>query len=57
MARSGWRRSPTIILSALTGLNGLNYLDRYVAAATLTLILADLRISDSQGGCSSPSSS
>ncbi len=50
MARSEWRRSPTVILSALTGLNGLNYLDRYVAAATLTLILPDLRISDSQGG-------
>lgn len=50
MARNGWRRSPTVILSALTALNGLNYLDRYVAAATLTLILADLRISDSQGG-------
>jgi MFS family permease len=38
------------VLGALTALNGLNYLDRYVAAATLTLILADLRISDSQGG-------
>lgn len=45
-----WRRRPGVILGALTALNGLNYLDRYVAAATLTLILADLRISDSQGG-------
>ena len=43
MADKGWRRSPTVILGALTALNGLNYLDRYVAAATLTLILADLR--------------
>jgi MFS transporter, Spinster family, sphingosine-1-phosphate transporter len=50
MEASGWRRSPGVILTALTALNGLNYLDRYVAAATLTLILADLRISDSQGG-------
>ena len=46
----GWRRRPAVILGALTALNGLNYLDRYVAAATLTLILSDLRISDSQGG-------
>ena len=51
MAREGgWRRRPGVVLGALTALNGLNYLDRYVAAATLTLILADLRISDSQGG-------
>jgi MFS transporter, Spinster family, sphingosine-1-phosphate transporter len=49
-AEGGWRRSPTIILGTLTALNGLNYLDRYVVAATLTLILSDLRISDSQGG-------
>jgi len=38
------------MLGALTGLNGLNYLDRYVAAATLPLILAGLSISDAQGG-------
>jgi predicted MFS family arabinose efflux permease len=50
MEASGWRRRPGVILGALTALNGLNYLDRYVAAATLTLILTDLRISDSQGG-------
>src|SRR5206468_3880176 len=37
-------------LGALTTLNALNYLDRYVAAATLPLILADLAISDAQGG-------
>ncbi|HKZ04478.1 MAG TPA: MFS transporter [Methylomirabilota bacterium] len=47
---AGWRRRPGVVLGALTALNGLNYLDRYVAAATLTLILTDLRISDSQGG-------
>jgi len=50
MAGSTWRSRPGLILGALTALNGLNYLDRYVAAATLTLILADLKISDSQGG-------
>jgi MFS transporter, Spinster family, sphingosine-1-phosphate transporter len=50
MPGSEWRRRPGLILGALTALNGLNYLDRYVAAATLTLILADLRLSDSQGG-------
>jgi MFS family permease len=50
VAGSDWRRSPAVILGALTALNGLNYLDRYVAAATLTLILPDLGISDAQGG-------
>ena len=49
MARS-WSRSPGVILGALTALNGLNYLDRYVAAATLPLILTGLSISDAQGG-------
>lgn len=41
---------PAVVLGALTALNGLNYLDRYVGAATLPLILADLAISDAQGG-------
>jgi MFS family permease len=50
MAERGWRRNPTVILGALTTLNGLNYLDRYVVAATLTLILEDFKLSDSQGG-------
>lgn len=49
MARA-WSRSPGAILGVLTALNGLNYLDRYVAAATLPLILAGLSISDAQGG-------
>ena len=44
------RDSPTAILGALTGLNALNYLDRYVGAATLPLILASLSISDAAGG-------
>jgi MFS family permease len=45
-----WRRSPTAALATLTGLNALNYLDRYIAAATLPLILAGLAISDAAGG-------
>jgi MFS family permease len=49
-AAVGWRRSPGSTLSVLTGLNALNYLDRYVAAATLPLILSGLSISDAAGG-------
>jgi predicted MFS family arabinose efflux permease len=45
-----WRSAPAAILASLTALNGLNYLDRYVAAATLPLILSGLAISDAQGG-------
>src|SRR3989441_3951008 len=50
MSASRWSRSPGVILGSLTTLNALNSLDRYVAAATLPLILADLAISDAQGG-------
>jgi MFS transporter, Spinster family, sphingosine-1-phosphate transporter len=50
MARGDWRRSPAAALGALTGLNTLNYLDRYVGAATLPLILAGLALSDAEGG-------
>ena len=50
MSGSRWSRSPGVILGSLTTLNALNYVDRYVAAATLPLILADLAISDAQGG-------
>ena len=50
MPASRWSRSPAVILGSLTTLNALNYLDRYVSAATLPLILADLAISDAQGG-------
>ncbi len=45
-----WRSSPGVVLSILTGLNGLNYVDRYVGAATLPLILASLALSDAAGG-------
>lgn len=47
---SSWRRAPGVLLGALTGLNALNYVDRYIAAATLPLILTSLSISDAQGG-------
>ena len=50
MSASRWSRSPGVILGSLTTLNALNYLDRYVSAATLPLILAELAISDAQGG-------
>src|SRR5437660_12140159 len=50
MSGSRWSRSPGVILGSLTTLNALNYLDRYVSAATLPLILTDLAISDAQGG-------
>ena len=44
------RDSPRVILTVLTGLNALNYLDRYVGAATLPLMLSSLAISDAAGG-------
>ncbi len=50
MARAPWSRTPAAVLGVLTALNGLNYVDRYVAAATLPLILTGLGISDAQGG-------
>ena len=50
MQASRWSSAPGTMLGALTALNALNYLDRYVAAATLPLILADLALSDTQGG-------
>jgi len=50
MPANRWSAIPAVILGSLTTLNALNYLDRYVAAATLPLILADLSISDAQGG-------
>ncbi len=50
MGRTSWSRAPGVALGVLTALNGLNYLDRYVAAATLPLILSGLGITDAQGG-------
>jgi predicted MFS family arabinose efflux permease len=42
--------SATAALSGLTGLNILNYADRYVGAAMLPLILSSLALTDAQGG-------
>src|SRR5438445_3397756 len=50
MSGSRWSRSPVVILGALTMLNAMNFPDGNAAAATLPLILADLAISDAQGG-------
>ncbi len=49
---SGSRASgkPGLVLGVLTAVNVLNYLDRYVAAAVLPLILVDMRLTDGQGG-------
>ncbi len=41
---------PAAALGVLTGLNILNYLDRYVASAVLPLLLAGLSLTDAQGG-------
>ena len=43
-------RSPGVVLGILTGLNGLNYLDRYVGAAILPVILTSLALSVAAGG-------
>jgi predicted MFS family arabinose efflux permease len=45
-----WRRSPTAILAALTGLNLINYVDRGMTGAVLPLITADFHLSGLQGG-------
>ena len=42
--------SATAALSALTGLNVLNYADRYIGAAMMSLIISSLALSDAQGG-------
>jgi len=43
-------RAGPMALSLLTGLNVLNYLDRYVGAAVLPLMLASFALTDAQGG-------
>jgi MFS transporter, Spinster family, sphingosine-1-phosphate transporter len=47
---SAWAGSGAVALGLVTGLNVVNYVDRYVGAAVLPLILADLALSDAQGG-------
>ncbi len=46
----GKTHSGLAALTVLTGLNVLNYVDRYVGAAILPLILASLSLSDTKGG-------
>jgi MFS family permease len=43
-------RNPKAILTILTGLNLLNYLDRYVVSAVLVPLQADLRLSNFVAG-------
>ena len=42
--------SPRTALAALTTLNFLNYLDRFIPAAILPSILKELGLTDTQGG-------
>jgi MFS family permease len=44
------QQHPGLALGILTGLNVLNYLDRYVGAAVLPLIIAEMAISKGQAG-------
>jgi len=41
---------PTLTLSVLTGINALNYLDRFLVAPILPLIIAGLSLDDRQAG-------
>ena len=50
MALAGSVRSARAALGVLTGLNVLNYADRYVGAAMMPLILSSLALSDAEGG-------
>ena len=47
-------RSPRLILALLTGLNLLNYLDRYVLSAVLPKMQEDLHLSNFVGGLLAP---
>ena len=46
----GFITRPGAALGILTGINVLNYLDRYVGAAVLPLIITALHLSDRQAG-------
>jgi predicted MFS family arabinose efflux permease len=45
-----WRRSPAVLLAALTGLNLINYVDRGMTGAVLPLITKDFHLSGFEGG-------
>jgi len=44
-----WRRSPAVLLAALTGLNLVNYVDRYMLAPVLPYITSEFHLSGFQG--------
>jgi MFS transporter, Spinster family, sphingosine-1-phosphate transporter len=46
----GFLRAPALVLALLTGLNLLNYVDRYVLAAVLGKVQDDLHLSNFAGG-------
>ncbi len=46
----GFIKRPAAALGVLTGINVLNYLDRYVSAGILPLIIAELHLSGQQAG-------
>lgn len=48
--RTGLVTAPAVALAILTGLNFLNYLDRYVLSAVLVPLQAALHLSDGQAG-------
>jgi MFS family permease len=50
MGRLAIHPSPRAALSILTGLNFLNYIDRFIPAAILPTILTQLGLSDAKGG-------
>ena len=41
---------PASTLAVLTGVNAFNYLDRFITAPVLPLIIASLHLSDAQAG-------
>ena len=45
-----WRRSPAALLATLTGLNLINYVDRYMTGAVLPFVTKDFHLSGFQGG-------
>ena len=46
----GGIRSPPVTLAVLTGINVLNYIDRYLVAALLPLIVAEMHLTGGQAG-------
>jgi MFS family permease len=46
----GMLKRPAAALGVLTGINVLNYLDRYLGAALMVLIIPELHLTDAQGG-------